>query len=66
VALGAQDVTVRVLRRPLPERDAAPDDGGPRQVYAARVRLVDGELQLMPREPRGELAPLLRSGEAAP
>ena len=66
VALGAQDVTVRVLRRPLPERDAASDDGGPRQVYAARVRLVDGELQLMPREPRGELAPLLRSGEAAP
>lgn len=63
--LDTQDVRVRVLRWPLPERDAAPDAGGPRQAYAARVRLVDGELQLLPSEPRGELAPLLRSEEAA-
>ena len=64
--LDAQDVTVRVLRRPLPERDGPPDDGTSRQVYAARVRLVDGELQLIGNEARGELAPLRRSGEAAP
>lgn len=64
--LDAQDVNVRVLRRPLPERDGPPDDGTPRQVYAARVRLVDGELQLIGNEARGELAPLRRSGEAAP
>lgn len=64
--LDAQDVRVRVLRRPLPERGAAPDDGDSRQVYAARVRLVDGELQLLPSEPRGEVAPLARPREAAP
>jgi hypothetical protein len=64
--LDSQDVNVRVLRRSLPERDGPLDDGKPRQVYAARVRLVDGELQLMPSEARGELAPLRRSGEAAP
>ena len=65
-ALDAQDVRVRVLRRPLPERGAAADDGDPRQVYAARVRLVDGELQLLPSEPRGEVAPLVRPREAGP
>jgi len=65
-ALDTRDVRVRVLRRPLPERNAAADDGAPRQVYAARVRLVDGELQLLPSEPRGEVAPLVRPREAAP
>lgn len=65
-ALDAQDVRVRVLRRSLPERGAAPDDGEPRQVYAARVRIVDGELQLLPSEPRGEVAPLVRPREATP
>jgi hypothetical protein len=65
-ALGVQDVSVRVLRRSLPERGAVPDDGELRQVYAARVRLVDGELQLLPSEPRGEVAPLVRPREAAP
>ena len=64
--LDAQDVNVRVLRRPMPEREGPPDEGTPRQVYAARVRLVDGELQLIGSEARGELAPLRRSGEAAP
>jgi chloramphenicol 3-O-phosphotransferase len=65
-ALDAQDVTVRVLRRTLPERDGPADDGTPRQAYAARVRIVDGELQLIGSEARGELAPLRRAGEAAP
>lgn len=64
--LDAQDVTVRVLRRTLPERDGPPDDGTPRQAYAARVRIVDGDLQLIGSEARGELAPLRRAGEAAP
>jgi hypothetical protein len=35
-------------------------------VYTARVRVVDGEVQLIKSEPRGELAPLLRAPEAAP
>ena len=64
--LDAQDVRVRVLRRPLPERNAPLDDGDLRQVYAARVRLMDGELQLLPSEPRGEVAPLVRPREATP
>lgn len=64
--LDTQDVRVWVLRRPLPERDAAPAAGDPRRVYAARVRLVDGELQLLPSEPRGEVAPLVRPRMAVP
>ena len=64
--LETEDVTVRVQRRTLPERDGPPDDGAPRQAYAARVRIVDGELQLIGSEARGELAPLRRTGEAAP
>jgi hypothetical protein len=64
--LDAEDVTVRVLRRTLPERDGPPDDGSPRQAYAARVRMVDGDLQLIGSEARGELAPLRRASEAAP
>ena len=64
--LDAQDVTVRVLRRTLPERDGPLDDGPPRQAYAARVRMVDGDLQLIGSEARGELAPLRRAGEVAP
>jgi hypothetical protein len=65
-ALDTQDVTVRVLRRMLPERNGPADDGPPRQAYAARVRMVDGDLQLIGSEDRGELAPLRRVGEAVP
>jgi hypothetical protein len=57
--VGAEDVTVRVLRTPLVDR------GGPSlapvQASSARVRMVDGELQLIRTEPRGEVAPLVRA-----
>lgn len=62
--LGREDVRVRVMRRPLRERNAAAAEPAP--VYAARVRFVDGEVQLIKSEPRGELAPLVRPREAAP
>lgn len=63
--LGREDVRVRVVRWPLRERnDAAAAEPAP--VYAARVRLVDGEAQLIKGEPRGELAPLVQPAEAAP
>jgi hypothetical protein len=64
--LDTTDVELRVLRRPLPERAEFPGAEDPRPAYAARVRLVDGELQLLPREARGELAPLLRPRRAGP
>jgi len=56
---GTPDVDVRVLRVPQPERDAA---AAPEveQVYAARVRRVGDDIQLIRDEPPGELAPLVR------
>jgi hypothetical protein len=64
--LGSEDVTIRVLRRPLPERDAPAGGEPPRQAYASRVRRVAGDVQLIPVEPRGELAPLVQPRESVP
>ena len=61
--LGGEDVRLRVVRSPLPERGAPAGPATPQQAYAARVRLVEGELQLIATEPRGELAPLAPPGE---
>lgn len=58
-AAGGDDVVVRVLRLPVPERGAAPLPE--QQATAARVRLVDGQPQLLRQVPRGELAPVLAS-----
>jgi hypothetical protein len=56
--VGDDDVTVRVLQHPLPER------GGPagaiEQAFTARVRRVGGEVQLIRAEDRGAVAPLVR------
>lgn len=52
------DVFVRVMRQPLPERTGSP--APPQQASTARVRLVDGEPQLIRQEPRGEVAPVVR------
>jgi hypothetical protein len=63
--LHAEDVNVRVLRTPLADRGAPPASAV--QASSARVRMVDGELQLLRAEPRGEVAPLVRrpgGGEA--
>lgn len=57
-AVGAEDLTVRVLRTPLVERGGPPTV--PVQASSARVRMVGGELQLIRAEPRGEVAPLVR------
>lgn len=64
-AVGRDDVRVRVVRRPLPE-PGLPAAAAAVPVYTARVRVVDGELQLIKAEPRGELAPLVRPAGAAP
>jgi hypothetical protein len=59
------DVSLRVLRHLPPDRrdaiDGLADVGGRvEQAYAARVRLVDGEVQLITSTPREELAPLVK------
>jgi hypothetical protein len=54
----AEDVVVRVLRTPLVERGGPPRP--PVQASSARVRIVDGDLQLLRAEPRGEVAPLVQ------
>jgi hypothetical protein len=59
--LGSEDLVVRVLRTPLADRGGQPPAAV--QVYAARVRMVGGEVQLIRAEPRGEVAPLVRPGE---
>jgi hypothetical protein len=59
-------VRVRVVRWPLPERAGPAADDQPLPVSTSRVRVVDGEVQLIKSEPRGELAPLIRGRETAP
>jgi hypothetical protein len=62
----SDDVLVRIVRQPLPERTGS--RAAPQQAFAARVRLVDGEPQLIRQEPRGEVAPVVGppAEEAAP
>lgn len=57
--LGTEDVRIRVLRSPIADRltGMAPDV---EQAYAARVRRIAGEMQLIKDEPRGEVAPLVK------
>ena len=60
-ASGGQDLTVRVLRQMVTERTAPRQPSRFEPVYAARVRRVDGELQLVELgddSKRVELAPL--------
>jgi len=66
-AVGGPDVSVRAVRWPLEERGAPSQAPRPVKPYEARVRLVDGEIQLVElggEAKRGELAPVLR--EQAP
>jgi len=63
------DVSLRVMRHLPPDwRDVidglADVTGRDEQAYAARVRLVDGDVQLITSTPREELAPLVK--EPAP
>ncbi|NDC63948.1 MAG: hypothetical protein EBZ59_08215 [Planctomycetia bacterium] len=57
--LGSEDVGLRVLRQPLPERSGPASPAEPEEVYAARVRVVGGEVQLIKVEARGDVAPLV-------
>lgn len=66
-AVDAADVAVRVVRWPLEERQTSPQPPRPVKPYEARVRLVDGEIQLIElggEAKRGELAPVLRDQPA--
>ncbi len=58
------DVLVGVMRQPLPERTGSP--AAPQQAYAARVRLIEGEPQLIRQEPRGEVAPVVKPAAEEP
>ena len=62
--LGTTDVDLRVFRLPQPERTAVADAAA-EQVYAARIRRVADDVQLIREEPRGEVAPLVRRPSAA-
>jgi hypothetical protein len=67
--LASEDVTVRLLRRLLPERTAPSADDRPRQPYAARVRRVAGEIQVIElggAAKEAELAPVLREPTKRP
>lgn len=59
---GTTDVDVRVVRIPQPDRDAA-TEAEVEQVYAARVRRVGDDVQLIRDEPRAELAPLVKPSQ---
>lgn len=63
---GSDDLVIRVLRLPLPERHAPPEPA--RQASSARVRLIDGRPQFIRQPPRGEVAPVVPrpSQEATP
>lgn len=63
--LGADDVTVRILRWTVPERNVAPP-ATPAEIYSARIRRVGDDLQLIKAEPEGEVAPLLRPDRGRP
>jgi len=68
-ALEVDDVIVRAIRWPLEERSSGA--AAPRSVkaYEARVRLVDGEIQLVElggEAKRAELAPVVRGAAGSP
>lgn len=61
---GSEDLELRIVREVRPDRAAvAGGEAAPprfEQAYAARVRRVGGQLQLIPSVPSEELAPLIR------
>ena len=66
-AMREADVSVRAVRWPLEERAAPPQAPRPVKPYEARVRLMDGEIQLIElggAAKRGELAPVFRDQPA--
>jgi len=61
--LGAEDLTVSIVRTPLADRDGPA--GSPATAYSARIRMVGGDVQLIRSEDRRELAPLVRPAASA-
>lgn len=57
--LGCADVDLRVMRSARPGRDEPAAAMADEPAFAARVRRVAGDLQLLKVEPRGEVAPLV-------
>lgn len=53
----SDDVLVRVVRQPPPDRTGPPV--ATQQAFAARIRLVAGQPQLIRQEPKGEVAPVV-------
>jgi hypothetical protein len=64
--LATEDVTLRVLRRQLPDRRELPLPTGSSVVTSARVRRVGGDLQLIKADPPGEVAPLVTPATPRP
>lgn len=63
--LGGEDVSIRVLRWPLPDRLGGTLPAELEPVASGRVRLVAGDLQFIAAQERVELAPLARPAPAA-
>jgi hypothetical protein len=55
--LGCEDVDLRVMRSGRPDRTEPGSVPADERAFAARVRRVAGDLQLLKAEPRGEVAP---------
>lgn len=68
--LAAEDLRVRVLRTPMPERTGfsaeAPADARPEQAAVARVRRVAGSVQLLPVEQQRDVAPVVPPSPGTP
>ncbi len=64
--LGCTDVDMRVLRSGRAEPTAPTSTPDDETAFEARIRRVDGDLQLLKKEPRGEVAPLVPGPGATP
>jgi hypothetical protein len=67
--VGNEDVTVRVLRRRMPERAGGVIESSLGQSHAARVRRIDGDIQVIElggAAKQAELAPVLRRSRSTP
>lgn len=68
--LDAEDLRVRVLRAPMPERTGfsaeSSADARPEQAAVARVRRVAGSVQLLPVEQQRDVAPVVSPAAGTP
>ena len=64
--LVCEDVDLRVIRSGRPDRTEPGSVPADERAFAARVRRVAGDLQLLKAEPRGEVAPLVPRTDPQP